>query len=46
MGELEAPEVEIAFFEKNDAGIYPHNDDPMVITVRYDTWEIKRVLID
>lgn len=31
---------------KNDvASIHPHDNDPMVITMRCDDWEIKRVLI-
>lgn len=34
------------FFKKNAITIHPHNDDPMVISVRYAKWEIKRVLID
>lgn len=31
-----APEVIIAFSKKDTANFHPHNDDFMVITVRYD----------
>lgn len=34
------------FFKEDAITIHPHNDDPMVISVRYAKWEIKRVLID
>lgn len=31
---IKMPEVEIAFLEKDAACVHPHNDDPMVITMR------------
>lgn len=41
----EALESEIT--SKNDAlYIHPHDNDPMVIIVRCDDWEIKTMLID
>lgn len=45
-GETKTPEVEIAFSEKDVVDIHPYNDDPMIITVRYKEWEIRRVLVD
>lgn len=39
-------EATTAFSEKVVDDIHPHDDDPMVITLRCDEWEIKRVLID
>lgn len=45
-GETKAPEAEISFSKKDEACVHPHNDDPMVITVRCDDWKIKRVLVD
>lgn len=27
-------------------GINPHNNDPLVITIQHDNWDIRRVLID
>lgn len=35
----------ITFSEKDAANIHPYNDDPVVITVRCNEWEIKRVLV-
>lgn len=46
MAELEAIEYEISFFEKNVADTHPHDDNPVVITVRCDNWKIKKVFID
>lgn len=43
---MEAPEVVIVFSEKDVSGIHPHNDDLMVISVKFEEWEIKRVLMD
>lgn len=37
---------EIKFFEKDIVGIHPHDSNLMVIIVRCDALEIKRVLID
>lgn len=45
-GELQAPKSMIAFSEKDATGIHPHNDDPMVITVKCKVCEIKIVLVD
>lgn len=39
-------ECEIKFFEKDIVGIHSHDSNLMVITVRCDALEIKRVLID
>lgn len=44
--ELEMPEAIIDFFKKDIVGIHPYNDDPMVIDVKWEEWEIKRVLLD
>lgn len=41
-----APEAVITFSWKYKSGIYPYNDDPMVITVKYEEYDIKRVLVD
>lgn len=46
LGKLEVPEAETSFSEKDAIGIHSHNDDPTVITVKCDNWEIKRLLID
>lgn len=35
-----------AFFKKDAVAIHPHNDESMVITIKCDKVEIKRVLID
>lgn len=45
-GEPKTPETEIAFSEKGVTGIHPHDENPMVITVTYDEWEIIRGLVD
>lgn len=39
-------EYEITFLEKDVVGIHPHETNLMVISVRCDDWEIKRVSID
>lgn len=44
--ELEAQEAKIIFFERDVFDIHPQNDDLMVITIQWDEWEIKTVLID
>lgn len=44
-GEPKILQIDINFF-KDTIGIHPHNEDPMVITIRCDQWEIRRVLID
>lgn len=36
----------ISFSGKELTNIHPHNDDPVVITIICDKWEIKRVLVD
>lgn len=41
-----SPEVVITFLEKDASEIHPHNDGPMVIVVKCEEWEIKRVLVD
>lgn len=35
-----------SFSEKDVVGIHSHNDDPMVIVVKCEDWEIKRVTFD
>lgn len=40
------PKTIIPFSKKDATGIHPHNDVRMVITVRCDEWETKRVLVD
>lgn len=40
------PESKITFSSKDTIGILLHNNDHMGITVQYDVWDIKRVLID
>lgn len=44
-GETDDPKDDMAFFEKDTININPHNDDSMVIIMRCDDLEIKRVLI-
>lgn len=44
-GNYKMSEAENAFSMKNIVAIHPYNDDLMVITIRCDEWEIKRVLI-
>lgn len=46
LGKMESPESEITFFEKDAPCIHLNDNDHMVITIRCDNWEIKRVLID
>lgn len=41
-----ATEANITFFEEDVLGINPHNDDPLVITVQRDNWDIKHILLD
>lgn len=45
-GKTQALEATIAFSKKDETGVHPHNDDPMVITIRCGEWEIKRVLVN
>lgn len=45
IGETKSLEVNIAFSEKDAANIHPHNDDPVVIAVRCNDLEIRRVLV-
>lgn len=42
---MKAPEAVIAFSEEDVFGVHPHNDDPMVITVKCEEWEIKGFLV-
>lgn len=35
-GETKTPEAKNIFFKKDELGIYPYNDDPMVNTIRCD----------
>lgn len=44
MGRKETMEFDTTFFEKDVTIIHPHDNDPMLIIVRCDDWEIKRVL--
>lgn len=46
MGKIEVQESQISFSKKDDAGIHPHDNDLMVITVRYGYWDIIRVLVN
>lgn len=39
-------ETKITFFEKDEFDIHPPNNDPIVITIRRDEWEIIKVLVD
>lgn len=43
LGEMNAPEYEISFSKKDIAGIHPHDNYHMVITVRCDDWDISSV---
>ena len=45
-GESQAPDAMIAFSKKDAVGIHLHNDDPIVITIKYDEYEIKIIPID
>lgn len=36
----------VVFSEEDAFDVHPHNDDPMVITVKYEEWKIKRFLVD
>lgn len=36
----------INFSSEDASGILPYNNDYMVITLQYDDWDVKRVLID
>lgn len=36
----------VSFFEKDGVGIHLYNDDRVVITVKYEAWEIKRVPVN
>lgn len=38
------PEATITFLEKDTTDILPYNEYPMVITLKCEDWEIKRVL--
>lgn len=40
------PETEISFSGKDVVGIHSHNDDPTVIIIRCDEWEIRRVIVN
>lgn len=45
IGETKALEVKISFSEKDAICIHPHNDDPIIITIRCDECEIIRVMV-
>lgn len=45
-GELNTSKAIISSFEKDAPGIHPHSDILMIIIVRCDKSEIKRVLVD
>lgn len=45
IGETKALEVKISFSEKDAICIHPHNDDPIIITIRCDECEIIRVML-
>lgn len=40
------PESRITLFSKDIIAILSHNNDPMIIRVQYDDWDIKPVMID
>lgn len=40
------PKPNIVFYGKDIAEIHPNDNNPMVIIIRCDKWEIKRLLID
>lgn len=50
LGSLEVNEgeiwVNITFYDSDIVGTNPHDNDPMVIIVRHDNWDIKWVLIN
>lgn len=46
IGNKEAIKSRNTFSKKDVVGIHPHDNDPVVITIGYGEWEIKRVLID
>lgn len=39
-------EVHITFSKEDAIEVHPHDNDPLVITVRHVKWDIKRVLVD
>ena len=39
-------EANIIFSREDAMHIHPHDDDPLVITVQHDIWDIMRVMID
>lgn len=39
-GKLDTSKVKIVFAEKEVAKVHPHNDDPKVITIQYDDYEM------
>lgn len=41
-----AARAEITFSNKDVVDILPHKNDPMVIIVQYNNWDLKRILID
>lgn len=43
---MEAPLPTIIFSEEDMFGVHSHNNDPMVIIVKCEEWDIKRVRVD
>lgn len=39
-------DVVVVFSEEDASDVHCHNDDSMVINVKYEEWEIKRVLVN
>lgn len=38
--------INITFFDEDIIKVNPHDNDPMIIIVQHDNWDIMRVLID
>lgn len=43
---MESPKDVIVLSKKDVSEIHPHSDDPMVISVKSEEWNIKRILVD
>lgn len=46
MGERRETRVNITFSDSDDMKTKPHDNNPVVISVQHDNWDIKRVFID
>lgn len=46
LGENKTMDSRITFSEKDSTSIHPRDNDPMVITVKCDHWEINKVVIN